>query len=861
MLVPFLFSLFAAACAPLQPTPPGTTEAAFEQALIEASRLRQERRPRSALAVLDQLSEPTEADLAANLLLARIGAAFDAGLLSRAANDCAHLAAVAPDDPGWRPACWEVKLESADERASASAEVADEIDALLARSPEAYRHLSAAYSGHLARRDRTGRQLLLERLAAAARTPPERRQVAGILFDEALGAGSPEVRQQIVRDLLTLAPDHRQADSVIHWVLGEAAPPDLASARAMLGVDEPFPSWRIALALAEWALEQDDAVPAADIVRLLGRAEADAGPTTLEPPPSGLDPDSRAWLWDRIVVRLAIARARTWRRVGDPARAEAVLRAAPVADPPSAEVPYLLGSLAEADGRSDEALAHYRKALVNGDQPEAETRLGELLAAGKGHAGPPRDWFLARDGGPAFDDLTTAAGLDGVKAQRVAWGDPDADADPDLLLDGRLFLNDGQGRFAEAALPAGPVATGGLWADVDGDGASDLLLTGGEHNRLLLNRGVAGWEVRPLPGAARRRTEAAAFADIDADGDLDLYLANYERGGSRRGLCNPDQLLVNDGTGTFVDVSEAAGMVLEKSLCGRGMAWSDVDGDGLPDAVVGNYRLDPNLLWRNLGDGRFEEAGAAWGVRGDNSWGAFGHTIAVTPGDLDGDGREDLVLSNLAHPRFIEFSDRTRLLLTGAGTSPPLPDRREMSRLHFAETESDVALGDVDNDGDLDLFVTAIYPGRLSRLYLNDGRGRLSDISWLAGTRVANGWGAAFADADGDGALDLLVASADGVRLLRNRGPGGHWLGVRIDDPSCNRAGVGARVTLRATGRVQARTVRIGRGTGSQDDVTLHFGVGDYAGPAELAAVNACGEAFGARLPRLDRRVTLHGPR
>jgi tetratricopeptide (TPR) repeat protein len=611
--------------------------------------------------------------------------------------------------------------------------------------------------------------------------------------------------------------------------------------------------------LAEWALEQDAVAPTTEIARLLDQVEAEAGPTTLEPLPSGLDSDSRIWLWNRVAVRLAVARARTWQRIGDPAEAEAVLHAAPVADPPSVEVPYLLGVLAEADGRFDEAIAHYREALVNGDQPEAETRLGELLATGKGHAGPPRDWFLTRDGGPAFDDFTKAAGLDGVRAQRVAWGDPDGDADPDLLLDGRLFLNDGQGRFVEAVLPAGPAATGGLWADVDGDGVSDLLLTGGKRNRLLLNRGEAGWESRALPGAVHRRTEAAAFADIDTDGDLDLYLANYERGGSRRGLCNSDQLLLNDGDGSFIDASEAAGMILEKPLCGRGMAWSDVDGDGLPDAVVGNYRLDPNLLWRNLGDGRFEEAGATWGVRGDNSGGAFGHTIAVAPGDLDGDGREDLVLSNLAHPRFIEFSDRTRLLLTGAGSSPPLPDRREASRLHFAETESDAALGDVDNDGDLDLFVTAIYPGRLSRLYLNDGHGRLSDVSWLAGARVANGWGAAFADADGDGALDLLVASADGVRLLRNRGPGGHWLGVRLDDPSCNRAGVGARVTLRAAGRVQVRTVRIGRGTGSQDDVALHFGLGDHAGPVELAATNACGETFGARLPRPDSRVTLHG--
>ena len=134
-------------------------------------------------------------------------------------------------------------------------------------------------------------------------------------------------------------------------------------------------------------------------------------------------------------------------------------------------------------------------------------------------------------------------------------------------------------------------------------------------------------------------------------------------------------------------------------------------------------------------------------------------------------------------------------------------------------------------------------------------------MSWVAGARVENAWGAAFADSDGDGALDLLVASSDGVRLLRNRGGGGRWLAVRLDDPACNRTGIGAEVVLRADGFEQHRTVRIGRGTGSQDDVTLHFGLGVHPGPFEIEAVSACGGRFAARVPRADRRVTLHGPR
>ena len=851
--------LLASACGTLPEAAPSAPGDAFEAELVAVDRLLQERLPRSALARLEALDPTGSPGAEARLAWLQARAAFAAEAYPRAAGACARLARLADGDPGWRPTCWEVALEAAPDRTVAASRVAEAIDALLARAPGDFRHLQAAYLGHLARRDQTARLALLARLAEAADDDAARAWVAATLADEALGAPSAATRRGLVRRLLALAPDHRQADEAVAWVLGEAEPVDLAAARALIGLAPgEIPSWRVALALAEWGLARGTRADPDTLDALLDAAEAGAAPATLVPPNETLDPASRAWLWARVAERLAVARARWLERQGAPLGAAAVLRAAPERDPPSATVPYLLGRLAERSGRDDAARARYLEALRAAPHPDAEARLAALVAS-EGFPGTPREWALAREPGPAFDDVTSTAGLADVAAGRVAWRDVDLDGDPDLLLDGRLFANDGRGRFAEVPLPPGPAATGGLLADVDGDGRVDLLLTG-QANRLLLNRPGGAWRPRALPGGSGRRTEAAGFADIDRDGDLDLYLANYERGGTRRGLCHADQLLRNNGAGRFRDVTAEAGLELEQPLCGRGMTWADVDGDGRPDAVVGNYRLDPNLLWRNRGAGRFEEAGGRWGVRGTNQGGAFGHTIAVAAGDLDGDGREDLVLTNLAHPRFIAFSDRTRLLYTGAGTPPPLRDRRAAAGLHFAETESDAALGDVDNDGDLDLFVTAIYPGRWSRLYLNDGRGGLRDVSWSAGARVANGWGAAFADADGDGHLDLLVASRDGVRLLRNRGGDGHWLRVRIDDPGCQRAGVGATVRATSEGREQVRVVRIGRGTGSQDDLVVHFGLGARTGPVELAVENACGGTFGARLPGPDRRVTLHGP-
>ncbi len=854
--IAFFFSLFTAACASLEAPGPGSLDAAVG----EAARLLQERLPRTALARLDAAPEPTDTVARAQLAFWRARAAFAAEAYPRAVHECTRLAELVPDDPSWRPDCWEVALEAAEQRHAVKETVVAEIEALQARAPDDFAHLQAAFRGRLALWERDARLPLLLRMAELARTPEERAWVAGNLVEEAFGAPDAEARLDLARRLFAIAPDHRRIDSVVGRVLAEGRPTDPDAARELLGLEPgPPPSWRVALALAEWGLGQAGLIAPQAIEPWLDAAEAGATPATLTPEAAGLDPESRAWLWARVATRLVVARATLLERLGAPRGALALLETVPQIHPPSAEVAYLRGRIADGLGDPVAARAAYRETLVRAPHPRAEAHLAALWAEA-GLPGDAREAERAREGGPAFSDVTVQAGLAGVAAQRVAWGDPDGDGDPDLLLDGRLFLNDGAGRFAEVPLPEGPAATGGLWADLDGDGAVDLLLTG-QVNRLLLNRGDAGWEARALPNGTGRRTEAAAFADVDGDGDLDLYLANYERGGTRRGLCNTDQLLLNDGAGRFVDATQAAGVVTEQPLCGRGLAWADVDRDGRPDAVVGNYRLGPNLLWRNRGDGRFEEVGAAWGVRGDNVGGAFGHTIAVTPGDLDGDGREDLVLTNLAHPRFIEFSDRTRLLLTAAGTPPPYADRRAEAGLRFEETESDAALGDVDNDGDLDLFVTAIYPGRWSRLYLNDGRGGLSDVSWRAGARVANGWGAAFADADGDGALDLLVASGDGVRLLRNGGGGGRWLAVRLDDPGCVPGGVGAEVTLRAGAHEQRRTVRVGRGTGSQDDVTLHFGLGAEAGPFEIEALNACGVRFAARVPHANLRVTLQGPR
>jgi hypothetical protein len=174
--------------------------------------------------------------------------------------------------------------------------------------------------------------------------------------------------------------------------------------------------------------------------------------------------------------------------------------------------------------------------------------------------------------------------------------------------------------------------------------------------------------------------------------------------------------------------------------------------------------------------------------------------------------------------------------------------------LRFEETSADPTVADVDNDGDLDLYATSVYPGRYSYLYLNDGIGKFTDVAWLSGTRVANGWGTAFADYDRDGDMDLLVGSEDGVVLLDNPGTGHHWLSVAIRDRDCNHFGVGAWVSVRHGAHSQTREVFAGKGSGTQDSLKVHFGFGQYAGPVELEVRTLCGRTI--RHP-IDREVTV----
>jgi hypothetical protein len=291
----------------------------------------------------------------------------------------------------------------------------------------------------------------------------------------------------------------------------------------------------------------------------------------------------------------------------------------------------------------------------------------------------------------------------------------------------------------------------------------------------------------------------------------------------------PDHVFRNDG-GRFTDVTEAAGIVDRE---GRGLAVlaADLDEDGLIDIYVAND-LTANLFYKNLGGFRFREIGAEAGLA-TNAEGGYLAGMGIACGDLDGDGRPDLAVTNFYGQMTTfyqnigtdQFIDRT----TEIGLGPP-------SRyvLGFG-----ISFLDANNDGRLDLATANGHVNDLrphvpyempAQLFLGNEKGRLRDVSARAGPpwsapRIARGL--ATGDLDDDGKVDLLlVCMAEPLEYFHNQGPAGHYLTLWLEGTRCNRDAIGAVVTLTAGGRRQVAQ-RFGGGTFlSTHDPRLHFGVG-----------------------------------
>ncbi len=440
-------------------------------------------------------------------------------------------------------------------------------------------------------------------------------------------------------------------------------------------------------------------------------------------------------------------------------------------------------------------------------------------------------------------------------SSRIAWGDYDNDGWDDAMVNGvHLWRNNGDGTFTDVTGDAGlgvVAGDGGVWGDYDNDGCLDYFAQADSYSRadvLVRNNcdgtftdvtelsGITDWQdyndCDDPDNNVHSPTAASAWVDIDNDGLIDLYLGNMICWGNERSYS--DNYFRNNGDGTFTDLTSEADFEGVR-LATRATAPADPDGDGDTDLFVGAYRLHKNWYYENLGDGTVDEIGEDIGLRGNQgNISYYGHTIGAVWGDLDNDLDLDLVVGNLAHPRFYDFSDKTQVLINdGAGVFTELTEAwptplDNPSGLRYQETHSVPVMSDVDNDGNLDLGITAVYDGRPMDFYWGDGDGTFTLDVYTAGLdTVQNGWGAAASDYDNDGDTDWATSLGLFENVLPEDAKGA-WVSVKaVGDVASNRQALGATVWVEAGGQTWLRHVSGGNGQGCQDSSYLHVGLGD----------------------------------
>jgi hypothetical protein len=455
----------------------------------------------------------------------------------------------------------------------------------------------------------------------------------------------------------------------------------------------------------------------------------------------------------------------------------------------------------------------------------------------------------------------------------VAWIDFDNDGLPDLffsngadLAHGKpspgnvLYHNLGNGKFEDVTKKAG-VAGNGMFAtgvtvgDYDNDGFLDIFVSGYNSRQLFHNNGDGTFtDVTAKAGVAGGGwSSSAAWVDYDRDGYLDLFVARYleydvknapycgYKQEGYRTYCDPqqfdgvpDQLFHNNHDGTFTDVSVKAG-IANRAGKGLGVVVGDIDLDGWPDIFVTNDGVR-NFLYRNKGDGTFQDitytAGTGFDMNG-KAMAGMGTEIA----DFDGDGLPDIFLTAFSREYNTLYRNLGKLQFEDVTLKAGLQSG-------FLTLAFGTKLFDFDNDGRLDIFCTnghvtdnvELYDPQLSYkqsdlLYQNIGGGRFKDVSAESGPafRIKHvGRGAAVADFDNDGDLDIVIADCGGPALLyRNDGGNrNHWLAIKARGRESNRFGLGSKVRVTAGGVTQYREINPSGSYLSTSDMRLYIGLG-----------------------------------
>jgi len=486
-----------------------------------------------------------------------------------------------------------------------------------------------------------------------------------------------------------------------------------------------------------------------------------------------------------------------------------------------------------------------------------------------------------------FRDITAQAGIHFVH-NNAAYGkkwlpetlgagaafiDYDNDGYPDILLVNgedwpghakapstlKLYHNNHDGTFTDVTHKAGLAVSmfgmGVAVGDYDNDGYDDLFITALGQSRLFHNNGNGTFtDVTRSAGlwGPNELSTSAAWVDYDRDGKLDLVVANYVQwspqtdiyctlDGAHKSYCTPEsykgvsaRVWHNLGGGKFEDATEKAGLYdpTSKSL---GLAILDYNGDGWPDILLAND-TQPNKLYLNKQNGTFEEKAVAAGIAFSED-GVARAGMGVDAADYDRSGRPSLMITNFANQMISLYHNE------GNGLFVDEAPRSEVGRNTLVTLGFGCFFFDYDNDGWPDIFVAdghieneiervqkRVSYAEPPHLFRNLGSGRFQEVTEQMGTAFASpkvARGAAYADIDNDGALDVLVTTNGGrLWLFHNEGGTNHSVRVKLVGTKSNRDGIGAVVHVTSSGAKQWQMLRSGSSYLSQSELVLTFGLG-----------------------------------
>jgi len=513
-----------------------------------------------------------------------------------------------------------------------------------------------------------------------------------------------------------------------------------------------------------------------------------------------------------------------------------------------------------------------------------------LAAAGAASLPVPGLWAATAPANPAirYVDVTKRAGIDFVHytgafgkkllpetmGSGCAFIDFDNDGNPDiLLLNGKdfpghkrrrstmkLYRNNGDGSFTDVTVQAGldfeMFAMGVAVGDYNNDGWEDIYLTGVGESRLLRNDHGRFHDVTAEANVQNAGFgSSCAWVDYDRDGKLDLLVANYvdwsEKGdlycsidGHNKAYCTPEsykgascRLFHNLGDGRFEDVTKHAGLY-DPTCKSLGVAILDYDQDGWPDIAISND-TQPNKLYRNNRDGTFTESGIPSGIAVGESGIARG-AMGIDAADYDRSGYPSLLIGNFSNEMVALYRNvKNRLFIDVAPIAGIGHDT--LLSLSFGLFFFDYDLDGFDDlflaNGHVETDISRIQPkvgySQLPLMFHNDGpdaRGntRFSNVGASLGfTSRYVGRGAAYADINNDGALDLLMTTNSGpAYLFENVGTTNNGLRVKTVGRKSNRSGIGAMVRVHNSDGIMSKVVHSGSSYCSQSELTLTFGMG-----------------------------------